>query len=46
MKRKNKIIIEKGHHYRYVADLWNLPIDIGEISEYKYILDIVGHFSK
>ena len=46
LKGKNKIIIEDGPHYRYVADLWNLPNDIAENSEYKYILDIVDHFSK
>ena len=46
LKKRNKIIIENGPHYRYVADLWNLPKDIADSSEYKYVLDIVDHFSK
>ena len=46
MKGKTKIIIENGPHYRYVADIWNIPKEICEKTEYKYILDIVDHFSK
>ena len=38
LKKRNKIIIENGPHYRYVADLWNLPKDIADSSEYKYVL--------
>ena len=46
LKGKKKIIIENGPHYRYVADLWYLPKEIIENSNYKYVLDIVDHFSK
>lgn len=46
LKGKNKIIIENGPHYRYVADLWTLPKEITKYTKYKYILDIVDHFSK
>ena len=46
LKGKTKIIIENGPHYRYVADIWNIPKEICEKTEYKYILDIVDHFSK
>ncbi len=40
------MIIENGPHNRYVADLWYLPKEIIENSNYKYVLDIVEHFSK
>ena len=46
LKGKNKIILENGPHYRYVADLWQIPKEISRKVEYKYILDIVDHFSK
>ena len=46
LKGKNKIIIENGPHYRYVVDLWTLPKEIANATKYKYILDIVDHFSK
>ena len=46
LKGKNKIIIENGPHYRYVADIWTLPKEIANLTNYKYILDIVDHFSK
>jgi len=46
LKGKNKIIIENGPHYRYVADIWTLPKEITNLTKYKYILDIVDHFSK
>ena len=46
LKGKNKIIIENGPHYRYVADIWTLPKEIASTTKYKYILDIVDHFSK
>ena len=46
LKGKSKIIIENGPHYRYVADIWNIPKEISKKTEYNYILDIVDHFSK
>ena len=46
LKGKTKIIIENGPHYRYVADIWNIPKEIADKTDYKYILDIVDHFSK
>ena len=46
LKKKKKIIIENEPHYRYVADLWHLPKKITQLVGYKYILDIVDHFSK
>ena len=46
LKVVKKIIIESGPHYRYIADLWQLPKDISKDTGYKYILDIVDHFSK
>ena len=46
LKSKIKVVIENGPHYRYVADIWTLPKDIASQSNYKYILDIVDHFSK
>ena len=46
LKAKSKIIIENGPHYRYIADLWTIPKEISSETEYKYILDIVDHFSK
>ena len=46
LKVAKKIIIENGPHYLYIADLWQLQKDISEDTGYKYILDIVDHFSK
>ena len=46
LKKKNKIIIDNGPHYRYVADLWYLNNSIQENSGYKYVIDIIDHFSK
>ena len=46
LKGENKIIIENGPHYRYVEDIWALPTEIANVTNYKYILDIVDHFSK
>ena len=43
---KKKVIIENGPHYRYIADLWQLPSTITKETGYKYIIDIVDHFSK
>ena len=45
LKGKIKIIIENGPHYRYVTDIWHLPKEIVQKTEFKYILDIVGNFS-
>ena len=44
--KKNKIILDNGPHYRYVADIWYLNNEIKEETGYKYILDIIDHFSK
>lgn len=46
LKKKNKKIIDNGPHYRYVADLWYLNNSIQENSGYKYVIDIIDHFSK
>ena len=45
-KRINKIIMDNGPHYRYIGDLWELPKKIYNKSGYRYIIDIVDHFSK
>ena len=41
-----KIILSKGPHKRYQADMWYLPDKIKENSDYLYCLDIIDHFSK
>ena len=41
LKKKNKIILDKGPHYRYVADLWYLSNEIQKKTGYKYVLDII-----
>ena len=41
-----KVIIDKGPHFRYIADLWYLAKDVSKICGYNYILDIIDHFSK
>ena len=41
-----KLIIEEGPHFRYQMDIWYLPKDIAESSNYNYVLDIIDHFSK
>ena len=41
LKVAKKIIIENEPHYRYIADLWQLPKDISKDTGYKYILDRV-----
>ena len=46
LKKKNKIILDNGPHYRYVADLWYLNTKIAALTGYKYVLDIIDHFSK
>ena len=46
LKKKIKIIIDNGPHFRYVADIWHLNQDIKNITEYNYVLDIIDHFSK
>ena len=39
-------IIDEGPHYEYQIDLWYLSDDIIMETEYKYIVDIIDHFSK
>ena len=41
-----KIILTKGPHKRYQADIWYLPNELKETTEYEYCLDIIDHFSK
>ena len=41
-----KVIIDKGPHFRYIADLWYLSKDVSKVCGYKYILDVIDHFSK
>ena len=41
-----KLIIEEGPYFRYQMDIWYLPKDIAEASNYNYVLDIIDHFSK
>ena len=43
---KNKIIIDNGPHYPYIVDLWTIPKIIAKNTNFKYIIDIVDHFSK
>ena len=46
LKKKTKIIIDNGPHYRYLTDLWYLNTEIAKYSRYKYVLDIIDHFNK
>ena len=46
IKPKSKIIIAKGPLERIVIDGWELDIDIKNIAPYKWVIDIVDHFSK
>ena len=46
IKAPIKIIIDKGPHYRYIADLWYLSKEISLLTGYNYILDVIDHFSK
>ena len=47
LKQPWKIILSKGSRDRYVADLWYLPPELNsDNNNYKYILDIVDHFTK
>ena len=46
LKKKNKIVIDNGPHYRYVSDIWYLNTQISNKTGYKYVLDIIDHFSK
>ena len=46
LPKKNKIILDNGPHYRYVADIWYLNQDIRDITDYNYVLDIIDHFNK
>ena len=45
-KKINTGIKIKGPHYRYIADLWYLSKEISLKCGYKYILDVIDHFSK
>ena len=38
--------IISNNHERYITGLWELPAEISSDSLYKYILDIIDHFSK
>ena len=44
--KKNIKINDEGPHFRYIADLWQLPNEIYNKSGYIYIIDIIDHFSK
>ena len=46
MKKKIKIVLDNGPHYRYVADLWYLNQELKDVTDYNYVLDIIAHFSK
>ena len=39
-------IISNGPHDEYQMDLWYLPKDMLPYTDYKYVMDIVDHFSK
>ena len=39
-----KIIYDNGPHYRYAADLWQLPYAMQKITNYKFVIDIIDHF--
>ena len=41
-----KPLIDKGPHDLYQIDLWYLPKDIAEASNYNYIVYIIDHFLK
>ena len=43
--KKQKLIITRGPHIRYQADIWYLPDELKE-NNYLYFLDIIDHFSK
>ena len=45
LKPPIKQIISTNHE-RYIIDLWELPPEITDIFPYKYIIDIIDHFSK
>jgi len=45
LKPPIKQIISTNHE-RYVIDLWELPPEITDICPYKFIIDIIDHFSK
>jgi hypothetical protein len=47
MKNLCNIILSKGPKDRYVADLWVLPPELNSShASYKYVIDIINHFSK
>jgi len=45
-REKTKTIISHGPKDRYLSDLWVIPDDLSNNSGYKYIMEIVDHFSK
>ena len=45
-KPKIKQIITNGPHIRYIADLWELEKNLSNKIGYKYILELVDHYSK
>ena len=46
IKPIQKKIITKGPKERYVIDGWKLHEDLADISGYKWVIDIIDHFSK
>ena len=38
--------MDDGPHFRYIGDLQELPKKIYNKSGYRYIIDIIDHFSK
>ena len=46
IKLNLKQIITKGAKEKYVGDGWQLHETLAEESGFKWIIDIIGHFSK
>ena len=46
VKPTQKKIITKGPKDRYIIDGWKLHEDLAEASGYKWVIDIIDHFSK
>ena len=44
--KKTNVIMDEGPYFRYIADLWRLPNEIYIASRFKYIIDIIDHFTK
>ena len=38
--------MDTGQHFRYIADIWQLPTEIFNLSGFRYINDIIDHFTK